>query len=195
MNQEDKQLIAKAKKSKRDYEALYLKYAERIYNYFWYRLSHHHQLAEDLMQETFLKAFLALDKFQDQGYSYLTYLTTVAHNLLINYYRSPKPLPLNPSFDVPVENADLNTKLDAEVIWRAVAHLGEAKKDALFMHYRENLSIREIAEAMQKSENAVKLLLSRSRKKLKDNEFLEGIRAFADKKREPAPAKFLVKIK
>ncbi len=192
MEPEDIKLVRRAKENNEDYEALYNKYADAVYNYFWYRVGHQNDVAEDLMQETFLKAFNHLPKFQTRGYSYLTYLLTIAHNVLVNYNRTPRALPLEAVGDVPTEITDeLERKSDAEVLWRAIQQLTDSEKDVLLMRYRRNMPIKDIARIMNKSENAVKLILSRTRKKLAKHPYLSDIRGFVDKKRAPTKAQFL----
>ena len=54
----------------------------------------------------------------------------------------------------------------AELLWRAIEKLPETEKNIMLLKYREGRSVKEIAEITQKSANAVKLVLSRARKKL-----------------------------
>ena len=61
---EDEILVKKAQESPEAYEALYKKYGKRVYNYFWYRAGRIKEVAEDLAQETFIKAFQKLPKFR-----------------------------------------------------------------------------------------------------------------------------------
>ena len=51
---QDAILIAKAQADPASFEQLYNKYAARIFNYFWYRVGHDRDIAENLMQETFI---------------------------------------------------------------------------------------------------------------------------------------------
>lgn len=194
MKLEDIKLVERAKKNKEDYEVLYHKYADKIYNYFWYRVGHQNDVAEDLMQETFLKAFAHLPRFQTRGYSYLTYLLTIAHNVLVNYNRTPRAIPLEAVGDIPAEITDeLEHKNEAEVLWRAIQQLSDNEKDILLMKYRQNMQIKDIARVMNKSENAIKLVLSRTRKKLARHPYLSDIRGFMNQKRASTEARFLTK--
>ena len=90
----DKNLVEKAKADRQAFASLYQKYSEKVFNYFWYRLNHDTEVAQDLMQDVFLNSFNNLHKFREEGYSYLTYLLKIAHNLLIDYYKKPKDLSL-----------------------------------------------------------------------------------------------------
>lgn len=192
MNQDDTKLVALAKANPKEYAKLYIKYSDKVFNYFWYRTGHDKMLSEDLMQETFLRAFQYLSRFNNRGYSYLTYLITIAHNVLVDYYRKPKPLPFTAIENVPYEiTQDLEKKYDAEMLWRALQDLPQLSRDRLLMKYQQNMSIRDIATATKATENAVKLSLSRSRKKLRVHPYLKDITRFADTKRRQTKAKFL----
>ncbi len=194
MLKEDIQLIKEAKQNKEAYAKLYYKYARNIYDYFWYRIDRQKDICEDLMQETFLRAFQHLPKFRMRGYSYLSYLKTIAHNLLVNYYRKPKELSFDELGEVPAEiTKNIDQKLEAEKLWKAVQKLSRHSKDALLMRYQDEMPIKDIARVMGKSENAVKLLLSRARRKLANHPDLTKMRGFASPPLEIKPPKFLKK--
>lgn len=180
------------------YEDLYKKYANKVFNYFWYRTGHDRDLSEDLMQETFLRAFERRGKYKAQGYSYLTYLLTIAHNLLVDHYRKPKSVPVEDldTDAVPFEiTEDIEKKYDAEVLWRAVQSLPHQNRDILLMFYQEDMPVRDIAKVMNTTENAVKLNLSRTRKKLSEHPYLQDIGSFANTKKKYTKPQFLNKKK
>ncbi len=190
---EDAAAIQQSKTDPRAYEHLYRKYAGKVFNYFWYRTGHDKPLSEDLMQETFLRAFQQRSKYKAKGYSYLTYLLTIAHNLLVDHYRKPKSIPVEdlPTDAVPYEiTENLVNKFDAEVLWRAVQDLPQPQRDALLMFYQQGMPVRDIAKVMNVSENAIKLNLSRTRKKLSEHPYLQDIGAFSDTKRKYTKPRF-----
>ena len=192
MNKDDIQLVDLAKQNPQEYEKLYTKYSDKVFNYFWYRTGHDKPLSEDLMQETFLRAFQHLKRFNNRGYSYLTYLITIAHNVLVDHYRKPKSIPFEAIEVIPFEiTEDLERKSDGEALWRAIQDLPQSNRDKLLMKYQQGMSIKDIAIATGTTENAVKLSLSRSRKKLKEHPYIKDIAGFADKKRKQTQAKFL----
>lgn len=198
MNNEDVDIIKRAKANSQIFEELYRKYADKVYNYFWYRTGHQKDVAEDLMQETFYRAFKHLSRFQIRGYSYLTYLLTIAHNILANYYRSKKMIPLSElgeigeDFDVPAEITDsLERKVEAQALWRAIQDLSSTERDALLMRYQKEMPIKDISRVMAKSENAVKLTLSRARKKLAQHPYLRDMVGFTDQERQYTKPRFL----
>ena len=175
----DDTLVSRAQEDSREYEHLYTKYTKKVYTYFWYRVGRDTDVAEDLTQETFYHALRSLDRFETKGYSYLSYLLRIAHNLLVNYYRKPKALPLPEPGNVPAEYTedarDIETKSDSLAIWDAMKDLPINEQNALILFYWDDLSVHEIAAIMGKSENAVKLLLSRGRKKLGKHPILTAL--------------------
>ncbi len=161
------QKIIEKAKLKASFGFIYRSYADKLYQYFWYRVGYRKPVAEDLMQETFVRAYQKFPSFEDRGFSYLTYLMRIAHNQLVNYYRSRKPVSLEQVGDIPVQDlAKVEKDLEAQQLWKAVEDLSPNERDAMFMKYQREMSVREISQVMNKTENAVKLLLSRARKKL-----------------------------
>lgn len=189
---EDSELIRAAKNDPAAFEALYQKYTDEIYNYFWYRTGHDEDLAEDLMQETFVRAFSHIRRFRERGYSYRTYLFRIAHNLLINHHRKPQPIPLESVGDVPLEiTDDVESAHDASLLWRAVQQLRPPERDVLYLFYRDGMKIADIARIIGKSENATKILLSRARKKLARHPAIQVIAEFGGKRRMYTKPRFL----
>lgn len=194
MQEADIDIIKRAKIDPQVFQEVYVKYADKIYNYFWYRTGHQKDVAEDLMQETFIRAFQHLSKFQIRGYSYLTYLMTIAHNILVNYYRTRKMISLEDIGDMPIEITDtVDRKIEAEKLWRAVQSLSTLERDVILMRYQKEMSIKEIARVMDKTENAIKLLLSRIRKKLAQHPYIKDMVEFRDQPRIYTNPKFTKK--
>jgi len=197
MDREDILLVEKAKQDSEKFEALYKKYAQHIFNYFWYRIGHQKDVAEDLLQETFTKAFQNLPKFRLRSYSYYSYLLTIAHNLLVNYYRKNKIIPLESVDNIPniiIPEEEIDKKENLKLLWKAIQELPQPEKDIFFLKYKEDLPIKEIAKIVDKSENAVKLILSRTRKKLINHPYFKYITSFKDYQKKYTKPKFFKKI-
>ncbi len=192
MDKEDKDAIVASRKDRNEFAFLYEKYVDKIFNYFWYRVGHDRDVAEDLTQETFVRAYKHLDKFQMRKTSYASYLLTIAHNLLVNYYRSPKPISIEATgVDVPEEIwSDIETKDNLRSLWRAIQQLPAKERDILYLKYQKGYKVADIARIVGKSENAVKLALSRARKKLAAHPYLKGIVGFTDTKRKKKAARY-----
>ncbi len=166
----EKELIKNSKCLSRNYEYLYRKYSPKIFSYFLRRVSSK-EVAEDLTQETFFRAFRKIKDFRYQGYPYSSYLFKIARNLLVNYYKNPKPLSLeaiehNPSFTPNYSRVD-------EYVWRVINDLSGVEKKIMFLKYNKGKKVKEISSIVDKSENAVKLILSRARKKIRNHPYLK----------------------
>jgi RNA polymerase sigma-70 factor (ECF subfamily) len=146
-------------------------------------VGHDQDVAEDLAQETFVRAYKALPRFTAKGKTYLSYLLSIAHNLLVNYYRSPRPISIEATgVDVPEEIwSNIETKDHIRALWRAIQQLPSTEKDILYLKYQKGYKVKEIAEIIGKSENAVKLSLSRTQKKLKNHPYITSIKGFSDR--------------
>ncbi len=175
----DAALIEQAKNNPEFFGLLYEKYSERVFHYFYFHVNFRRDVAEDLRQETFLKAFTKLPSFEfsENISSYLTYLLTIAHNLLVNYYRDSQKYI---SLDERPELADsvttsIEAHLDIDVIKNVVQQLPLHEKEIFLLRYEIQLSITEIAQALKKTENAVKLMLSRARKHLAQSSVLKDM--------------------
>lgn len=163
----DHTLIHSAQRNKKEFEILYNKYHKVILFYFLKHLFDH-SVAEDLSQETFLRAFSHLSGFVPSNATYQTYLLRIAHNMLVNYYRRKIPLSLE---EKEVTQLSSSSKIDTfctkETIDHALSYIPRIQQDILTLFYTEGYSVREIAHTLGKSENAIKLQLSRVRKALK----------------------------
>lgn len=170
-NRQDASLVRKAQKDKDAFAELYGKYFGRVYGYILRRAGASREAAEDLAQETFARAFGKLSSFQSRGHSYLTYLLRISKNLLANWYRKGREGRLTDELLEVLQKeediaGDVDRKLLGEHIAKATAKLPQESANILRLYYQEQLSLKEIAQRTQKTQNAAKLLLSRSRKRL-----------------------------
>lgn len=162
---EDRQLVIAAQADISAFSDLYSKYYYSIYYYFLKRVQNK-DIAHDLCQESFLRALRTIASFKLTNSSYYTFLLRISHNILLNYYRKKKDILLYNS-DLDLFQSDIKAKdLDAGLIWSALDRLPENYKDIIIKKYKHEMKIKEIAQVYNKSENAIKLILSRARKKL-----------------------------
>jgi len=134
--------------------------------------------AEDLVQETFLRAFARLDSY-DRQRRFSSWLFRIAHNLTIDYCRRQEPATV--SYDAPGEGAGLAALSDpaatspeaaaaggelARALVEAMARLRPAYREVLLLRYQEGLSQDEIADITELPLGTVKTYLHRARKEL-----------------------------
>ncbi len=154
-----------------DFGRIYTHYHKKVYEYFFYHTSRDIELAEDLTEETFTRALTHFAQFKNIGYRYGTYLMTIAHNVLVNYYRKQKSIPWSrlTADEIKNENGEGSSTelfLEYEDVHRAIEHLSTFERRLLEMRYQQGLSIADIARATGRTPTAVKLLLFRIRKKI-----------------------------
>lgn len=166
---EDSELIHSAQSNNLYFDKLYQKYFLNVKQYFFTRADP--AFAEDLAQETFLQAFKYLPRFTVSNASYLTYLLRIAHNILVGHYRLATHNPTTQDMtwleNIPATPVDQAKIWDMDKLWEAVRAMPETEQKILTMKYRQDRLIKDIARTVGKSENAVKLVLSRARKKLR----------------------------
>ncbi len=168
----DSQVLELSKRDPRFFEHIYNRYKSRVFSFFYRRLGSK-EVAWDLTQETLTKAFYSRHRFNYKGYPYSAYIFRIAHNLLVNYYKKKKPVSLESIKKDPYFTPSYYDKIEGDMVWTSIDKLSHIERTVLYERYKKGLTIREIAHRVNKSENAVKLILSRSRKKLRKKYFSE----------------------
>ncbi len=163
----DHRSVILAQEDLRQYASLFERYYGTIVNYLRRRLSDVAE-AEDLAQDVFIKAMNGLSKYQVRNASYKTYLLRIAHNELLNRYRRVATELKWAGELSPMRTGSLMTDLEnRDALERAMDILTEVDRQILRAFYAEGRTSAEIALRMGKSENAIKLVLSRARKRLR----------------------------
>ena len=147
---------------------LYDRYVTGVYRFCYHRTSST-QLAEDLTSETFFRALRAINSFRWQGRDFGAWLTTIARNLITDHYKSSRSrletvsdeLPENTVVAPGPEDLAL-TRLTHEVLAEALRRLPDEQRDCVVMRFLQGLSIAETAEALERSDGAVKQLQLRA---------------------------------
>ena len=146
------------------------KYYERIY-LFLRRLGHSRQVSEDLTQETFLQAWQHLGRLRESK-ALGTWLYRIANNTSRLYWRKNKELPVG-SEDIELiktagsasETAENTEQLNK--LKNVVLLLPLKLRQAIVLHYLQQLTIAQAAQAAQTAKGTLKSRLSRALKILK----------------------------
>ena len=146
----------------------YSPYIDELYRYIFFAVGQHRETAEDLTSAVFVKALQAAERFDTQQASLRTYLYRIARNTVIDHYRHQAyTVQTDIPEDLPSQNVQQDQQAEVQMIWQQASVVLES--DALQMmvlKYRNDLSIADIAAVMDKSEDAVKSSLKRSRDQL-----------------------------
>ena len=156
-------------KKKTSFHHYYNKYKDKIYNYFYYRVNFNEHLAEDLTSEVFLKALDKFDNF-NKDRSFQSWIYTIAHNHLCNYYRTAnREIELDESHRDKIDIVSrISAVVEVEQIVAIVHTMDEYCRDVLLLRYVDELECAEIAELLNKQEGAVRTQLSRAIKLLRE---------------------------
>lgn len=150
---------------------LYDHYQPMIYRFVFVKVSRREE-AEDITHQVFLQAWQNIRTYRHRGHPFGSWLYRIARNQVIDHYRSRKD-------DAPLEAADaegivyqtnqpdMSLQMDMERVMAAIHHLKPDYQDVVIFRFIEDLSIRETADAMHKTEGAVKLIQHRAIEELK----------------------------
>lgn len=162
-------------------EELYAAYFHDIFR-FVFSLTKNQSLTEDIVQETFTRAYLHKDMFENR--SNKAWLFTVARHLFYDHLRKNKRI-ANLEYDfsnipdlVPSLEEQLLEKEDVQKIYKEICNLKANYREAMLCFYVEELSYKEAAEKMNVTESNFKSILFRAKRNLKRSlkrkgEFLE----------------------
>jgi RNA polymerase sigma-70 factor, ECF subfamily len=148
------------------------RYQRRVYAVA-YRILRRTDAAEDVAQETFIRAHGALGRFEI-GRPFGPWVVRIAANLAINQRRSPRSreqeLPAGHAETPTRENGPLTQLLDREaaaVLDDAVARLPEEQRAVFVLRVHEDLTYDEIAQTLGLAPGTVMSRLARAREKLR----------------------------
>lgn len=150
------------------FELLIHQHQAKLFN-FIYRYTRSREDAEDLLQDTFIKAFRNFDRYDSQ-YTFSAWLYTIARRTVCNHYRRRRP---TESLEFEIVDPYATPDTDAEAadakqsIWALAKKLKPEYQEVLILKYTDDLSIIEIAQVMGKSLVNIKTLLFRARHQLR----------------------------
>jgi len=145
------------------FEELVSRYSSRLFYFLRHRFKTDQDI-EDLLQETFLKAFRNIDRFNPER-KFSTWLYTIAIRQAISRFRSEKKrsTSLDPSPSPQDPQEIIIQKEESQNIWHLASKLGERQYEALWLHYGEDMPIKEMAKILNKKPITVRVLLHRAR--------------------------------
>ncbi len=152
------------------FEALVSRFGPPLLRYLRHRVRSE-DIAEDLVQETFLKVYRNLWQY-DPRRRFTPWLYTIATRVAANYTRRQRPGVLPDGIDVPDREQDRPDAIAArteqrEGLWAtARSVLPDSQFTVLWMRYAEDLPISDVCRIVGKSNAHVRVLLYRARRKL-----------------------------
>lgn len=158
---------------KAGFERLVLRYKDGLIQFIARYIGDLYQ-AEDLAQDVFVEILLHPERYR-RDTSFKTYLYTIGHNKTVDFIRKNKPLTLVGEYEeteiMQKDEALLEERVIQEEekreLYQAMKKLKPEYEHVLFLIDLEELSYAETAKILGKSENQVRILIYRARKKLK----------------------------
>lgn len=147
------------------FDELLSRYQGKIFNYIFF-IVRNQELAEDLFQETFVKAIVTMQqgRYTADG-KFGAWLTRIAHNLVIDSYRQERnentisndevELDLLNNADLCDENVEMHMVNEQTLadVRRLVDALPSNQREVVYMRFYQNLSFKEIADIIGVSIN------------------------------------------
>ncbi len=172
---EERKLIRKAKRGDDEAMTAIIRAHQDSLYAFMLRMSGRPDVAEDVVQEAFVRVLKNIDRF-DPKYRFSTWLFTIAKRLFMNWSQK-----LKPSFDSDLvgswhgpqrrperstfETESKNTIQD--ILNLALLALGETQREIVLLFHQQEWSIAEISSYMEMPEGTVKSHLHRARRRMK----------------------------
>ena len=166
------------------WEEIVQKYHRRIYN-ICYRFAGSSNDAEDLTQEVFIKMYRTLNTYDLDRGAFMTWVTTITRNLLVDHFRKTKNERLTDSLDAtapehedamplseripdqgPAPDAGVQSRETGEAVHQALQKLSPELREAVILRDLQDLDYREIATALRVPEGTVKSRINRGRAEL-----------------------------
>ena len=156
----DEQLVKNYANGDSDaFDTLLARYQQKIYSYILF-LVHDDEVADDLFQETFMKAIVTIrqGRYVESG-RLSAWLTRIAHNLVIDKYRQDRNSNVisNDASDADLFNDASLSDITVEMkmiteqsltdVGRLLKELPDNQKEVLYMRFYQDLSFKEIADA------------------------------------------------
>jgi len=159
-------------------------YQRRIYNV-CYRFAGAPEDAEDLTQEVFIKMYRTLKSYDASKGALITWVTTVARNLLVDHFRRSKHDRMTDSLESapagddnaltlaeqlpdlgPSPDAGVETQETQRAVHQALQKLSPELREAVILRDLQDLEYREIAHVLRVPEGTVKSRINRGRAEL-----------------------------
>jgi RNA polymerase sigma-70 factor (ECF subfamily) len=166
------------------WEEIVQRYHRRIYN-ICYRFTGSGTDADDLTQEVFIKMYRTLNRYDVERGAFMTWVTTVTRNLLVDHFRKTRQERVTDSLDTPQSEQDdamplgdripdkgpspdtrVQSREAREAVHLALQKLSPELREAVILRDLQDMDYREIATVLRVPEGTVKSRINRGRAEL-----------------------------
>jgi RNA polymerase sigma-70 factor (ECF subfamily) len=166
------------------WEEIVQRYHRRIYN-LCYRFAGSADNAQDLTQEVFIRMYRTLNSYDVGRGAFMTWITTLTRNLLVDHFRKTKHDRLTDSLDAtasdhedamplgeripdggPAPDSGVQSRETKETVHQALQKLSPELREAVILRDLQDMDYREIATVLKVPEGTVKSRINRGRAEL-----------------------------
>ena len=166
------------------WEEIVQKYHRRIYN-ICYRFAGSTDDAQDLTQEVFIKMYRTLNSYDVDRGAFMTWVTTMTRNLLVDHFRKTKQERLTDSLDTtasdhedampmseripdhgPAPDSRVQSREAGDTVHQALQKLSPELREAVILRDLQDMDYKEIATVLKVPEGTVKSRINRGRAEL-----------------------------
>ena len=153
-------------------EKIYLEYREKVFRYVRGKVSNVAD-AEDVTSEIFLKIQTSLDSYDEEKATLSTWIYTITHNAVCNYYRDESKRALSLDENALCSDTDdgVMSEIENEILKEnlaiALETLTEREQDIIVLYYYHEIPLRDIAIKMGITYTNAKFIKHNAIKKLK----------------------------
>lgn len=182
MKPTDEELVAAAATGEEEaFNELVSRHLRDVYS-FALRLVGHKEEAEDISQETFVKVWKNIKKYDSRSSKFKTWLMRIARNTCVDHLRKQKSVPFSQfesdegenalieglTDEAPLQDELVALSQDAEMLERALGELAPRSREILLLRYQDGLSFAEAAVVIGASQNTIKSRHRRALHQLRD---------------------------
>jgi len=166
------------------WEEIVRRYHRRIYN-ICYRFAGSADDAQDLTQEVFIKMYRTLNTYDVERGAFITWVTTITRNLLVDHFRRTKQERMTDSLDVasseredamplaqqiedkkPLPDSRVESRETGAAVHHALQKLSPELREAVILRDLQDMDYKEIATVLKVPEGTVKSRINRGRAEL-----------------------------
>jgi len=166
------------------WEQIVKQYSRRIYN-ICYRFAGSADDAEDLTQEVFIRMYRTLNSYDTSRGAFVTWVTTITRNLLVDHFRRSKMERMTDSLDAapsgdekaltlgeqipdqgPAPEVEVQRVETKQVVHQALQKLSPDLREAVILRDLQDMDYRDIAAVLKVPEGTVKSRINRGRTEL-----------------------------
>lgn len=168
MDNDEPELIAQIVSGDQErFATLVDRYKDDVYRHCFY-IIRDEDVAEDMAQEAFIKAFTHLSRYSADKAGFKTWLFRIATRECLSYLRRRKNLPLENEDLLASNGANPEQRAEANETYEAVMRLRPNYRTAIALRYWHGYSYEAIASAMNAPISSVRAWIFRAKKELKE---------------------------